>query len=93
MPPTTVTSTTTTAAAPTTTVPRPTTTTHPRSTIITAAARPQVVLSIPAEPRSDPMVTVAVGDDLEIHLPAGQLPDASDIGDANPAILRRDPIG
>ncbi len=37
------------------------------------------------------MVTVAVGDDLEIHPPSGQLPDANDIGDANPAILQRDP--
>ncbi|MDQ2723911.1 MAG: hypothetical protein M3Y36_00175 [Actinomycetota bacterium] len=37
------------------------------------------------------MVTVAVGDDLEIRPPAGQVPDANDIGDANPAILQRDP--
>ncbi|MGI8752176.1 MAG: hypothetical protein ACR2MN_07670 [Acidimicrobiales bacterium] len=36
-------------------------------------------------------MTVAVGDDLEIHPPAGQVPDANDIGDANPAILQRDP--
>ena len=103
--PSTTTTTTTTSLptpAPITTIPAPTTTaptttiapkaptTSVRPTATTVPPRQIIVLTIPAVPAKQPSATVKVSQDLEIRLPAQFSPYDNDVGNADPAILRRD---